>query len=620
MSTFGPDFVSWIAQEVADWSDRYAVNPRRAFPAWALHFLFDVDDDDAFNQTDTLTQGDAGLDGWYYDRDGSEFHLIQAKYLDDPVDGKVSSGELDRLISGALLLRNPANIENGPHSSKLTSIALDLQQAVLDDLSISLDFIVFGGIPDQTRSELEQSIAELGSNKSFTQAAVKYSATFYDIQRLWEQHLDDEPILDLKGQSYSFDVAGAGEFFERASTNIPGVNKVAVVALDGRSLADVADKVGPRMFQRNVRYYLSKANKINKSMRVTLESLDGRHAFWLYNNGITIVADSFSLVRNGEATSLMIENPQIVNGAQTTSVLRERRANIQKGEVAIQARIIAVTGDEQGREALQKISEYTNSQSPVRAADLRANDRRHRTIQANFDMLPDPVFYERRRGEWQSLEPASQQRYKTGKAVRKVTKENIGQRMLAYRGKPAESVAKKDSIFTDLATEAEAFDPTVSAHVYMLADALYVQADELMKNSQVDRLVALVPALNSPTSADEGAPTQFEALRSARGLVLAYAVALANEVLSMRYGRLGAHRAAVLRERMREAGSETSRTVWRVVFQAVSQWLIGLGDKSALKKLLQRNETYVQQVKPTLLNSLGFVDLEKLLPPIPNAD
>jgi hypothetical protein len=612
MSIVGPDFVSWVTQRVAEWSDRYAVKPHRAFPAWALHFLFDVDDDDAFNQTDTLTQGDAGLDGWYYDRDGNEFHLIQAKFLSDPIEGKVSSGDLDPLIQAALLLRNPSNIENGPQSSKLTSIALELEQAALDEVSISLDFIVFGRLPDQSRLQLEQSIAELGPQK--------YSANFYDTERLWDQHLDEEPISDLKGQSFSFDIAGPKEFFERDDNYIPGVLKVAVVALDGRSLANVADKAGAKLFQRNVRYYLSKANKVNKSMRKTLETPEGRHAFWLYNNGITIVADSFYFSEPGKISSVTIENPQIVNGAQTTSVLRDRRANVQPGDVAIQARIIAVSGDEQGREALERISEYTNSQSPVRAADLHSNDLRHRKIQANFDMLTPPVFYERRRGEWQSLDPASQQRYKTGKVIRRVTKEKIGQRMLAFRGKPAESVAKKDSIFTDLGTESEAFDPTVSAHVYMLADVLYNQADDLMKNSQLDRLLNLVPALKSPTSAEEGAPTQLEALRPARGLVLAYAVAMAHEVLQTRYGNIGPHRAEILRDRLSVVDSDTSRTVWRAVFQAISMWLIQLPDKSALKKILQRNETYAQQTRPALLNSMGFIDLDKLLPAIPHSD
>ncbi|MHB8671297.1 MAG: hypothetical protein ACYDAD_12220 [Acidimicrobiales bacterium] len=85
-----PEFVPWMTSEVNEWADKYACHARRAFPAWALNFIFDVEEDDTFNQTDTLTQGDAGLDGWYYDVEGGVVHLVQAKYLDDPTNGTVS--------------------------------------------------------------------------------------------------------------------------------------------------------------------------------------------------------------------------------------------------------------------------------------------------------------------------------------------------------------------------------------------------------------------------------------------------------------------------------------------------------------------------------------------------
>jgi hypothetical protein len=611
MPTIGPDFVPWMRKQVDEWSDKYDVNARRAFPAWALHFLFDVDDDDAFNQTDTLTQGDAGLDGWHYDRVEEVFHLIQAKYLDDPIDGKVASGELDPLLRAALLLQSPAKIEDGPHSAKLTSIALELEQALLDDAAVSLDFVLAGYVGDQTRNELEDAVRKLGP---------KFSATFIDTERLWNLHVDDEPISDLKGQSFTIKIAGANEYFERDDANIDGINKVAVVAIDGRSLADVVDNAGAQIFQRNVRYYLSKSNKVNKSMRSTLASQEGRLAFWLYNNGITIVADSFDFKNSGDTTAVEIVNPQIVNGAQTSSVLREHRANLQPGDVSLQARIIAVTGDEEGRVALQRISEYTNSQSPVRAADLRSNDERHRKIQANFNMLPIPIFYERRRGEWQSLDAASRQRYQNGKDTRKVSKDDIGQRNLAFRGRPAESISKKDSIFTDLAVESEAFDPTISAQVYMLANELYLQADELMKITQRDALLEYVPTLETPIASEDGAPTQLEALRPARKLVLAYAVALAHEVLRKRYGNIGPRRAEVLRDRMSELGSGSRDVVWKLVFQAISLWISQLVDKSAIKKTLQRPETYNQQIKPALLAQMNFLDLDTFLPSIPQAD
>lgn len=595
-----PDFVPWMHQQVGEWADKYGVDSRRAFPAWCLNFLFDVDDDDAFNQSDTLTQGDAGLDGWYYDKTGGVFHLMQAKYLTDPVSGQVSGGSLDPLLRAALLLRDPAKIESGPHQSKLTSIALELQQAILDDVAISLDFMIAGSVSDQYRTELEDAAEQLGEN---------FRAAFYDTERLWTTRLEDEPIADLKGETVEFLMAGAAEHFERNPIALSGVEKVAVAAIDGRSIADAADLAGPRLFHSNVRYFLRRTNRVNKSMHTTLETPEGRAAFWLYNNGITIVADTFEFVTASGVTKLKIENPQIVNGAQTSSVLRLKRASLQPGDVSVQARIIAVTEDEQGREALERISEFTNSQSPVRAGDLKSNERRQRTLQSAFGMLPQPVFYERRRGEWNSLDAASQQKYQG----RRVTKEDIGQRHLAFRGKPAEAIGKKDSIFSDL--ESEAFDTTTSAQVYMLADLLYQQADQLMTVSHEAQLLALVPGFSSPLSSEAGAPTQLEALRRARKMACAHAVALAHIVLQKRYSSVADVRAAALRARLVDPIDSTSKFLWGQVFKAIRLWLSALPDKSALKATLQRPEA-LTQLSAVLDDVMADVDLPAKLAPI----
>lgn len=572
----GADFIGWMKNQVGQWADRYNTNARRAFPAWALNFTFEVDDDDAYNQTDTLTQGDAGLDGWYFDRDGDVFHLVQAKYLDDPVEGRVSPGDLDPLIRAALLLRDPVNIEDGPHRDKLTAIAVEMEQGLLDEVPVSLDFFIAGRLSDQAAAHLEQAAHQLPGN---------YTAAVYDTERFYQMKLSDDPIEDLAGKMVRFVVSGQDEYFERGPKPVlPGVEAAAVTALDGRSLADAVEAHGPRLFHGNVRYYLRRSNRVNKSMLQTLETEEGRTAFWLYNNGLTIVADDFAFEEHDGSRVLIATNPQIVNGAQTSSVLRERRAHLSPGDVSVQARVIAVADNDVGRGRLERISEFTNSQSPVRSGDLRANDRRHRTLQTHFDMLTPPVFYERRRGEWQSLDAASRARF----GSRRVTKEDIGQRYLAYRGKPAEAVSNKDAIFGDL--EAEAFDTVVSAQVYMLADNLYQQADALMLASNSERMLALVPGFSQPIGPEPDAPTQLDTLRRARKLACAHATALAPELLKWRYNDVGAQRAEALRAKLSDPNDVIYRFLWSHVFRTLRQWLAMQPDKTAIKATLQRSD------------------------------
>ncbi|GAB2646745.1 AIPR family protein [Kribbella swartbergensis] len=593
----GPDFVPWMQGQVERWADRYGTDARRAFPAWCLNFIFDVDDDDAFVQTDTLTQGDAGLDGWYLNRDSRVFHLVQAKYLDNPLSGAVKPGVLDSLLRAALLLKNPAAIEDGPHRDKLTKIGLELEQASLDDIAVELDYFVAGVVSEKTKSEIAKAVEQLGSS---------FSVEIYDTARLSEIRLEDDLITDLKDTEVAFRVAGDDEYFERHSISLDGVAKVAVATFDGRSLADAVDAHGPRLFHSNVRYYLKRVNRVNKAMLATLGNDEEREAFWLYNNGITLVADSFEFATDNEATLLKAKNPQIVNGAQTSSVLRERRANLKPGDVSVQARIIAVTGDEAGHDALVQISEYTNSQSPVKPADLRANDRRHLEMQANFRMIEPPVFYERRRGEWNSLDKATQASF--GKTY--VTKENIGQRYLAYQGRPAESIVDKEAMFGEL--EKEAFDTRVSAYVFMLADTLYREIDRLMTASHTDELLGLAPGLGHPISAEPDSPTALDALRPVRKLVCAHGTALAAQVLKVRYHEIGGQRARVLIDRLRDEDDGTSRFILGRVFRAIRFWLTTHPDKTAIKKSLQRPDAIAQMIA-NLADVLADVDIKKEL-------
>jgi hypothetical protein len=594
-----PDFVPWMQDQVAQWADRYGCNARRAFPAWALNFVLEVEDDDAFNQTDTLSQGDAGLDGWHYDRTGGVFHLIQAKYLDDPIGGSVSPGDVDPLLRAAHLLRDPAAIEDGPHRDRLTSAALELNEAILDDASISLDLFIAGGMSEQGAGEFQAAVGQIDGN---------YSGAIYDTERLYELKLADDPIEDLRGQAVTFTLAGEDEYYQRAHVALAGVEKAAVAVLDGRSIADAVDQWRARLFHGNVRYYLRRSNRVNKSMLATLDDGAGRGAFWLYNNGLTIVADEFTFDSVGGKRVLVATNPQIVNGAQTSSVLRERRAHLAPGDVSVQARIIAVAADAEGRAALEKISEFTNSQSPVRSGDLRSNDRRQRELQRAFEMmLPSPVFYERRRGEWTSLDAATKGTF----GGRLVTKEDIGQRFVAFKGRPAEAVSKKDAIFDDL--EADAFDPNVSAHVYMLAYSLYQQADQLMKVSNAAQLLALVPGLGQAAGPGDGAPTQIELLRRAHKLVCAHATALAHEVFRWRYNEVGQQRAQALCERIADTDGVTYKFVWRYVFRALWSWLNIQPDKSAVKAVLQRPET-LTAMSGALSNFLVEADRDDLQP------
>ncbi|MEV4249545.1 hypothetical protein AB0J63_39790 [Streptosporangium canum] len=267
------DYVEWMQAQVSKFADNYDVEKDRAFAAWAINYVLEVEDDDAFNQSDTLQRGDAGIDGWHYDRDAGVFHLIQAKYLEDPLSPYNSPGNLDSLFKGVLLLKDPQKVEKGPNGEKLKSVALAMQSAAEDGASISLVFFIAGRMSEESKKKLADVTNELGGH---------YSADIYDIERFYEMKLSEEPIEDLSGKEVTFKLSGKNEYFERTEISLPGVNSAAVFALDGRSLADAVATWGPKLFHGNVRYYLRKSNRVNKAMLGTLDDEAKRKAFWLY--------------------------------------------------------------------------------------------------------------------------------------------------------------------------------------------------------------------------------------------------------------------------------------------------------------------------------------------------
>ncbi|MDJ0427292.1 hypothetical protein J2W54_004736 [Rhodococcus fascians] len=586
------DFMQWMRRAVGRLAERYGVPDHRAFPVWGMTHIFDVEEDTAFNETDTLSIGDGGIDGWFMDEDNLVLHLMQAKYPENEL-ASTPPGSLRSLLNGALFLSDAKAVADSVHAQKLNVIADALKRAIDDDFAISLDFLIAGKVSDQAKRELE--IAAMAANPRF-------SVSFYDIDKLEEIWIANEPIGDLSGKYVDFILSGKDEFYDRSGAPVSGVSNSAIAALDGKSLGDVVAENGPQLFHANVRYYLAKSNRVNKSMIRTLEDEVGRSAFWLYNNGLTIVVDNYEFVLNDQQNMVLRAlNPQIVNGAQTSSVLKERRHSLTAGVVSVQARIIAIDNSGAGKNALLKISEFTNSQTQVKLSDLRSNDERHRKIQKNFESLEVPYFYVRRMGEWNALTPAQRATFGT----RRVPKDAIGQSYLAYRGKPADAIGKKESIYGE--NENLAFDSQTPASVFLLAYEIFIAADELLsKGSSLNRLV---PSLFSGDEPSE----QLKGFTRSRKLVAATVTALAAEILISRYSGIGDARAKKLRALFSDQ-PEKLEAVLRKCYKVLWVWSMSLGSPTEIRSALQRPSSFTEHLRGHLKNELAEYDIETLLP------
>lgn len=156
------------------------------------------------------------------------------------------------------------------------------------------------------------------------------------------------------------------------------------------------------IFESNVRDYQGK-NNVNTDITETLEN-NYQEEFWWLNNGITILS---SQVIQKSNRLLTIQNPEIVNGLQTSSEINLFFKNkIESGECLrenlsdgrnVLVRVIVPESEE----VRDKIIKATNNQTNIPKSSLRATDPIHRQIET---YLKDKgLYYDRRKNFYKNL-------------------------------------------------------------------------------------------------------------------------------------------------------------------------------------------------------------------------
>lgn len=158
--------------------------------------------------------------------------------------------------------------------------------------------------------------------------------------------------------------------------------------------------VDPRdlLFARNIRLVL-KNSLVNEQIQKTF--LHAPHEFAFTHNGITILCDSRAWT---EDRVLTIKNPRVVNGSQTLHSI----AHLDESPIArVMVRVIQVervaanepvVEAERKKLIIDKIATRSNSQNPIKTANLRANDSFQHGLARMFRR--HKLFYQRRAGEW----------------------------------------------------------------------------------------------------------------------------------------------------------------------------------------------------------------------------
>lgn len=155
-------------------------------------------------------------------------------------------------------------------------------------------------------------------------------------------------------------------------------------------IKDSAGQIRQDLFESNVRDFQGNT-EVNRDIATTLQE-EKVVDFWWMNNGVTILASKVTL--SGDVITM--ENPQIVNGLQTSKQIAEHSDPNLDNSHSIMIKIIS----SENSETRDKIIKATNSQNKVQHASLRATERVQRDIE---DALKNvDLYYDRRKNYYKN--------------------------------------------------------------------------------------------------------------------------------------------------------------------------------------------------------------------------
>ena len=593
-------FQQWLRRQVSNFRGQYPPiqSDRHAFASWALAYINTIDEDEAFDLTDTLSRGDGGLDGYYFDQEDDEFILLQSKYPDDFSDRTSGLSCTRELLSAYQMLLSPETAM--ARSTKLGEIALRLRDAVQGGAKVTLQCVVAGDLTEEARAEFVGRCAELLHCPS---------PDIWTLDRLYEEFVTREEADDLSGQDIIFDLFHTEVIHVPALPGTSGISGAVIANFSAKSFASRVAALKPRIFAGNVRYHLGKATRVNKGIRSSLSNEDGRNSFFFYNNGLTLVCDAATIIDNPR--SIRITNPQIVNGCQTAMALCDHRLNLESHDIPLAVRVVTIDASEAGRTQLVRIAENTNSQSPVLTSDLKSNDRVQSAIQANFKSLGTPWFYERKRKEWQTLTRSQKAPFES----RRLSMVDVGQRWRAFAGQPSQAIVQKEEVFTDSSIYGEVFKRDRDVREYLFAFRLFDDFDSLLTESKRQ--------LREDVAGPEFDGDYLNRVLRARKLWVAHMVALVARLIERVYG---SRHIRVVVELLALLESDPTQLdtirVWSIgVFK---QWCRSLPSDSDLKRELKspNAESALGNIlEDQIRMSGGLIRVQELLPTLSqNAD
>ena len=362
----------------ADYFQQRFTNDGQRFVAWYLRNVLLRD----MNETrDDITDGadDKQIDAIVVDDDNSIVRIIQGKFIST---GSVDAEPLREVLSSWMQIKDLERLQNGANP-KLAKKLIELARALDEDYEVAFELITTGVFTEAAQHDLQtfqEQLAKLSDKESFD--ATIHVIDAEELKRRYDYSIEtDNPSINYKLQ-----LSGIQHMYHE----IAGT-PVLIAALPLKECIKLPGIKDGTLFQKNVRQSLGSSNAVNKGIRSSILG-DKRSDFFFFHNGVTALCNKMQM----DGDTLSLSGLSIVNGCQSLNTILSCSETVKKVDDAF---ILFRFYEIPQRDRADKISIFTNSQSAVKARDLRSNDKRVLAIKKAYELKYPTGYFITKRGE-----------------------------------------------------------------------------------------------------------------------------------------------------------------------------------------------------------------------------
>ena len=343
---------------------------------------------------------DGGIDFIY--TDSSTMYLIQGKSTD-----KLTSKDiLAEVITIKKTIKDFEDDREGRYSKQLIQTYRNAYDLLDDNKNIEIVIVTNTTFDKDTLNKINLDVEQA--------IGIDYKVVVYDLSFLEELEASINTNSELVSE---------GEIeIDKASNLLMYDEGGFIVNVKASPLKRLYQKFGKQgLFSYNLREYI-KQQSVDDAIKATINDPKERINFWYFNNGITIGCEDYII----DGNKIKLYGFSIINGAQTTTKIGESSQVSQKTDFYLSCKVIKALSEDDKIEGrfIQKVSEASNSQKPIKPRDLKANAPEQQLLQDKALRNKHKLAIEIKRG----VKPKTQTRLEKWQ---KITNEYLGQLIYA---------------------------------------------------------------------------------------------------------------------------------------------------------------------------------------------